>query len=77
MEQPGSTPRTKKAMMDVGRDSDHLAREIEHLLELDDAALRQRWATVFKADPSPNFGRLLMIRSIAYLSLLKTWSADF
>jgi len=66
MEQPGPTPRAKKAIVDVGRDSDPLAREIAHLLQLDDAALKQRWTTVFKADPSPHFGRLLMVRAIAY-----------
>jgi hypothetical protein len=65
LEQPDPTPRAKKAI-DIGRDSDHLAREIAHLLELDDVALKQRWTTAFKADPSPHFGRLLMIRSIAY-----------
>jgi Protein of unknown function (DUF2924) len=43
-----------------------------HLLELDDAALRQRWTTIFKADPSPNFRRLLMVRSIAYRLQEKT-----
>jgi Protein of unknown function (DUF2924) len=60
-------------MKDVGRNSDPLAQEIEKLLELDDAALRQRWATAFKADPFPNFGRLLMIRSIAYRLQEKTF----
>ena len=73
MEQPGPTPRAKEAIVDVGRDSDPLAREIAHLLELDDAALKQRWATVFKADPSPHFGRLLMVRSIAYRLQEKTF----
>jgi DUF2924 family protein len=29
-------------------------------------ALKQRWTTAFKADPSSHFGRLWMIRSIAY-----------
>ena len=71
MEQPDPTPRGKKTI-DLGRDSDHLAQEIGHLLELDDAALKQRWTTVFKADPSPYFGRLLMIRSIAYRLQEKT-----
>ena len=72
MEEPGPTPRAKKAMMDVGRDYDRLAREIEHLLEFDEATLRRRWAMLFKADPSPNFGRLLMVRSIAYRLQEKT-----
>jgi hypothetical protein len=72
MEQTGPTPRSKKGIVDVGRDSDHLGREIEHQLELDGAALRQRWTTIFKADPSRNFGRLLMMRSIAYRLQEKT-----
>lgn len=73
MEQPGPTPRAKKALVDVARDSDPLAQEIAHLLELDDAALKQRWTSVFKADPSPLFGRLLMVRSIAYRLQEKTF----
>src|ERR1700752_137449 len=71
LEQSRPTPRGKKAI-DVGRDSDHVAREIAHLLELGDSALRQRWTTVFKTDPSPHFGRLLMVRSIAYRLQEKT-----
>jgi len=73
MEQLGPTPRAKKAIVDIGRDSDPLAQEIGHLLELDDAALKQRWTTVFKADPFPHFGRLLMVRSIAYRLQEKTF----
>jgi hypothetical protein len=65
VEQPGPKPRTKKKV-DVGHDSEYLAREMADLLKLDDAALRQRWARVFVADASPHFGRLLMLRSIAY-----------
>jgi hypothetical protein len=42
MEQTIPTPRAQQAMKDVGRNSDPLAQEIENLLELDDAALRQR-----------------------------------
>jgi hypothetical protein len=53
MEQTSPTPRAKKAVINTGQDSDPLVREIGYLLELDDAALRQRWALVFKADPSP------------------------
>jgi DUF2924 family protein len=73
MKEPGPTSPAEKAPMDLGRDSDPLAREIAHLLELDGAALKQRWATVFKTDPSPNFGRLLMVRPIAYRLQEKTF----
>jgi Protein of unknown function (DUF2924) len=65
LEQPRPTPRGKKAIY-TGRNSDDLAQEIGHLLERDDTALKQKWTTAFKADPSPHFGRLLMLRSIAY-----------
>jgi hypothetical protein len=72
LEQPGPTPRGKKAIY-TGRNSDDLAQEIAHLLELDDTALKLKWTTVFKADPSPHFGRLLMVRSIAYRLQEKTF----
>jgi Protein of unknown function (DUF2924) len=65
LEQPRPAPRGKKAIY-TGRNSDDLAQEIGHLLELDDTALKQKWTTAFKADPCPHFGRFLMLRSIAY-----------
>lgn len=71
LEQPGPTPRDKKAIY-TSLNSDDLAQEIAHLLELDDTALKQKWTTVLKADPSPHFGRLLMLRSIAYRLQEKT-----
>src|SRR5437870_10074506 len=40
--------------------------EIARLAALDVVALRQRWAALFGDDPSPNFGRALLIRAIAY-----------
>jgi hypothetical protein len=33
---------------------------------VDVSALRLRWAALFGAEPSPNFGRALLIRAIAY-----------
>jgi Protein of unknown function (DUF2924) len=52
--------------LSVDRDAEELAREIAGLLPLDAAALRQKWAALFGADPSPYLGRLLLIRAIAH-----------
>ncbi|MGD0290825.1 MAG: DUF2924 domain-containing protein [Candidatus Binataceae bacterium] len=50
----------------VGGDLEESAREITRLAALDLPALRQRWAALFGAAPSPNLGRALLIRAIAY-----------
>lgn len=50
----------------VSGSSEDLAREIAQLLALDAAELRQKWAALFGAEPSPHLGRGLMIRAIAY-----------
>ena len=50
----------------VGGDLEELALEIARLSALDVPALRLRWAALFGAEPSPNFGRALLIRAIAY-----------
>jgi DUF2924 family protein len=47
-------------------DSGQLAQEITCLQALDRPALRQKWAALFGSDPSPNLGRALLIRAIAY-----------
>ncbi len=65
MEQAASKPRTRKRV-DVDRDSEYLSRQTARLLTIDDAGLRQRWAVLFGADPSPTLSRVLMLRSIAY-----------
>ena len=50
----------------VNGGSEQLAQEIARIAELDVPALRQKWAVLFGASPSPHFGRMLMIRAIAY-----------
>jgi hypothetical protein len=50
----------------LGGDLEERALEITRLSALDVPALRLRWAALFGAEPSPNFGRALLIRAIAY-----------
>ena len=50
----------------LGGDLEELPLEITRLSALDLPALRQRWAALFGAEPSPNFGRALLIRAIAH-----------
>jgi len=50
----------------VGSDLEELTRDVASLPALDVPALRQRWAALFGADPSPNLGRALLLRAIAY-----------
>ncbi len=65
MGQSVSSKRSRKPLT-IGGDSEQLAREITRLLALDVPALRQRWLVLFGDDPSPNLGRALLIRAIAY-----------
>jgi hypothetical protein len=65
MGQSVSSKRSRK-WPTVGGDLEELAREISRLPALDVPALRQRWAALFGDDPSPNQGRALLIRAIAY-----------
>ena len=50
----------------VGRSFDDLERDVASLPALDTAALRQRWKALFGADPSPHFGRSVLVRAISY-----------
>src|ERR1700674_4023882 len=50
----------------LGGDLEELALEITRLSALDVPALRLRWAALFGPEPSPNFGRALLFRAIAY-----------
>jgi hypothetical protein len=65
MEQSVSSKRNRK-WPTVGGDLEESAREITQLPVLDLPALRQRWASLFGADPPPNFGHALLLRAIAY-----------
>ncbi len=60
-----SSKRGQKRPTLVG-DSGQLAQESARLPDLDISALRQKWAALFGSEPSPNLGRALLIRAIAY-----------
>src|ERR1700719_3215083 len=65
MEQSASAKRSRKRPVSGG-DLEESAREIARLAALDLPALRQRWAALFGAEPSPSFGPGLLLRAIAY-----------
>jgi hypothetical protein len=65
MKRADSRDRTRKRAT-VDCNSDDLAREVTDLSALDTAALRERWKSVFGADPSPHFGRSVLVRAISY-----------
>ena len=65
MGQSVSSKRSRKRST-LGGDLEELGREITRLPALDVPALRQRWAALFGDEPSPNLGRALLIRAIAY-----------
>src|SRR5579862_3356989 len=45
---------------------DDVGREIADLSALNTKALKQRWQSLFDADPPPGLGRSLLVRVIAY-----------
>ncbi len=65
MKRKGSTHRSGNSPS-VNGGSQQLEQEIARITELDVPALRQKWAVLFGASPSPRLGRVLMIRAIAY-----------
>jgi hypothetical protein len=65
MEQSVSSKRSRK-WPTSGGDLEKLASKITRLASLDVPALRQRWAALFGSEPSPNLGRALLTRTIAY-----------
>jgi hypothetical protein len=65
MERARSLKRSRKPL-NVDGGSEELVPEIERVLTLDLAQLRQRWTVLFGASPSPCLGQVLMIRAIAY-----------
>jgi len=60
------SPKRSRKWPTLGGDLEESAREITRLRALDVVALRQRWAALFGDDPSPNLGRTVLIRAIAY-----------
>jgi hypothetical protein len=61
----GSRNRARKRAT-VGCSSDDLAQDVTSLGALDTTALRQRWKALFGIDPSPHFGRSVLVRAISY-----------
>jgi hypothetical protein len=45
---------------------DDIERDLASLPTLDTAALRQRWKALLGTDPSPHFGRSVLVRAISY-----------
>src|SRR5271168_1244288 len=50
----------------AGGDLEGVVQAITRLTALDVPSLRHQWAALFGDDPSPNLGRALLIRAIAY-----------
>jgi hypothetical protein len=63
---PSSSSNRSGRRATLDRDLEELAQGIKHLPALDVPALKQKWAAFFGDDPSPNLGRTLLIRAIAY-----------
>jgi len=58
--------RKTSTLPNVGSASEELVPEIQRVLTLDLAQLRQRWTVFFAGSPASRLGRVLMIRAIAY-----------
>jgi hypothetical protein len=65
MAQTRST-KSSPGRLTVHANSEHLADGVNELLTLDAGALRQKWAALFGAEPSPLVGDALIIRALAY-----------
>jgi len=50
----------------TGASLEELSQEIAQLPALDMPALRQRWTELMDDDPSPTWGRALLMRALAY-----------
>jgi Protein of unknown function (DUF2924) len=64
MQRTTSNRRVKGSAIHAGFED--VTREISHLPALDIPSLRQRWVALVGGDPSPNWGRTLLMRAIAY-----------
>src|SRR5580658_7457563 len=73
MKQVGSNP-PRNRPIEIGTDSDYLAREAALLVDMDEEALQEKWAQLFGFNPSPLLSRLFMIRSVAYRLQEKVFS---
>jgi hypothetical protein len=61
-----SSTETRKRSASIGGGSDQLAQGIARLPTLDLPTLREKWTALFGAEPSPQLGQVLMVRTIAY-----------
>ena len=61
-----ASPNRARKRTTVGCSSDHLAQDVASLGALDTIVLRQRWKALFGTDPSPHFGRSVLVRAISY-----------
>jgi hypothetical protein len=59
-------PNRREKPLSLSGDSAQLAVQITHLLALDVPTLREKWTALLGAKPSPHFGRVLMVKAIAY-----------
>jgi hypothetical protein len=65
MMQTGPRDRARKPGT-FGRSAQDLAQDIASLSSLDTGGLRQQWKDLFGADPSPHFGRSVLVGAISY-----------
>jgi hypothetical protein len=64
LEAKGAKPLRKRSMLRSG--TEDLTAQVSELLKLDTLALRQKWRELLGAEPSPQFGRTLLLQVIAY-----------
>jgi hypothetical protein len=69
------TTKSSQRRLQIRGTSEHLANEINELVALDKAAVRQRWAKLFGGEPSTLIGHSLIIRAIAYRLQEKAFGA--
>jgi len=60
------SPKRLRRLSPIRSGVQDLAQEVSRLLELDTPALRTRWMELFGEEPSPQFGRTLLLQAIAY-----------
>jgi len=64
--EPASSPNRGRNSHRAGSGSEEVVSKVQQLLALDPAALKEKWKDLFSEDPSPQIGRSLLIRAIAY-----------
>ncbi len=61
-----SSPNPARNSHTAGSGSEELASKIQLLLALGPAALKEKWKDLFSENPSPQIGRSMLVRAIAY-----------